>query len=64
MNAGGSFPALQLINARMRGGEAIPEGEIPCGFGPTDLAVVQSAAEGARALIDGSLFEAATGWNL
>jgi hypothetical protein len=26
--------------------------------------VVQSAAEGARALINGSLFEAATGWNL
>ena len=42
---GGRFRALQLINARMRGGEAIPEGEIPCGFGPTELAVVQSAAK-------------------
>jgi hypothetical protein len=60
----GVVSCVQLINARIRAGEAIPEGKLPCGFGPTELAVVQSAAEGARALINGSLFEAATGWNL
>ena len=60
----GVISCVQLINARIRGGEAIPEGKVPRGFAPSDLTAVQSAAEGVRALIDGSLFKAATGWNL
>jgi hypothetical protein len=60
----GVISCVQLIHARIRGGEATPEGKVPRGFAPSDLTAVQSAAEGARALIDGSLFKAATGWDL
>jgi GAF domain-containing protein len=60
----GVISCVQLINARIQGREAIPVGKVPRGFGPNDMTAVQSAAEAARALIDGSLFQAATGWNL
>jgi hypothetical protein len=59
----GVVTCVQLLDVLVQQGSAAPAGETPPGFGPRDLAAIQTTAAVIRDLIDYRLLGAAVGWN-
>lgn len=58
----GVVSCVQLLNVRFDTGAAVPTGELPTGFGPEHMALVQRAATIMTDLIDHRLLKSAIGW--
>jgi hypothetical protein len=59
----GVISAVQLINARISNGAALPEGTLPGGFREQHLGFIRDVAAVGRELLDYHLTRAITGWS-
>jgi len=59
----GVISCVQLQDAEVRKGKAVPIGPTPAGFGPPELNAIQTIAAVVRDLIDYRLLGTAVGWN-
>lgn len=59
----GVISCVQLLDVEVRDGQAEATGELPPGFGPSELNAIQTMAAVVRDLIDYRLLGTAVGWN-
>jgi hypothetical protein len=59
----GVISCVQLIDVLVEQGQSLPAGKTPPGFGPKDLAAIQTTGAVLRDLIDYRLLGTAIGWN-
>jgi hypothetical protein len=58
----GVISCVQLTDIEVKDNRMVPKGKTPAGFGLAELAVIQSAAQTIRDLIDYNLLRTAVGW--